>query len=196
MVKHIQTIRWQFADELFECVWPFCGISTQRVKHFFMRILLGQKHLSLRSPGIVITISRCKYVKQWTSIIASVRMGHQNCNSTAGQQLIDSGEKFLQKFSWVRGQGHFDARWDHLFDKNGQETAFIHSHRIKTGMKMEGFQKAKGLEECSKDTLLAQATGDCWGTRISVIKNARQHAQEMRSFYYLIIKKYPTLWCE
>ena len=23
MVKHIQTIRWQFADELFACVWPF-----------------------------------------------------------------------------------------------------------------------------------------------------------------------------
>ena len=99
MVKHIQTIRWQFADELFECVWPFCGISTQRVKHFFMRILLGQKHLSLRSPGIVITISPCKYVKQWTSIIASVRMGHQNCNSTAGQQLIDSGESFCKNLA-------------------------------------------------------------------------------------------------
>ena len=26
MVKHIQTIRGQFADEFFECVWPFCGI--------------------------------------------------------------------------------------------------------------------------------------------------------------------------
>ena len=23
MVKHTQTIRRQFADELFECVWPF-----------------------------------------------------------------------------------------------------------------------------------------------------------------------------
>ena len=26
MVKHTQTIRRQIADELFESVWPFCGI--------------------------------------------------------------------------------------------------------------------------------------------------------------------------
>ena len=26
MVKHIQTIRLQFANELFECVWPFPDI--------------------------------------------------------------------------------------------------------------------------------------------------------------------------
>ena len=31
MVKHSQTIRRQLADELFKCVWPFCGIGTQRV---------------------------------------------------------------------------------------------------------------------------------------------------------------------
>ena len=24
MAKHTQTIRWQIADELFECVWPLC----------------------------------------------------------------------------------------------------------------------------------------------------------------------------
>ena len=28
MVKHTQTIRRQYADELFECVWPFCGVDT------------------------------------------------------------------------------------------------------------------------------------------------------------------------
>ena len=28
MAKHAQTIRRQFADELFECVWPFCGIGA------------------------------------------------------------------------------------------------------------------------------------------------------------------------
>ena len=32
MVKHPKTIRWQIADELFECVWPFCGIGALRVK--------------------------------------------------------------------------------------------------------------------------------------------------------------------
>ena len=28
MVKHAQTIRRQIADELFECVWTFCGIAA------------------------------------------------------------------------------------------------------------------------------------------------------------------------
>ena len=31
MVKHTQTIRRQQSatvDELFECVWPFCGVDT------------------------------------------------------------------------------------------------------------------------------------------------------------------------
>ena len=27
MVKHTQTIRRQIANELFECVWQFCGIG-------------------------------------------------------------------------------------------------------------------------------------------------------------------------
>ena len=31
MVKHTQTIRRQIADELFECVWPFCEIGAKRV---------------------------------------------------------------------------------------------------------------------------------------------------------------------
>ena len=34
MVKHTQTILWQFPDELFECVWPFCGTGTYKVKVF------------------------------------------------------------------------------------------------------------------------------------------------------------------
>ena len=28
MVKHTQTIRRQFADEFFDCVWPLCEIGT------------------------------------------------------------------------------------------------------------------------------------------------------------------------
>ena len=32
MVKHTQTICRQIADELFECVWPFCEISANRDK--------------------------------------------------------------------------------------------------------------------------------------------------------------------
>ena len=30
MAKHTQTISRQIADELFECVWPFCGIGAWR----------------------------------------------------------------------------------------------------------------------------------------------------------------------
>ena len=32
MVKHTEAIRRQFAEELVECVWPFCGIGAERVK--------------------------------------------------------------------------------------------------------------------------------------------------------------------
>ena len=32
MVKHTQTIRWEIAYELCECVSPFCEIGTKRVK--------------------------------------------------------------------------------------------------------------------------------------------------------------------
>ena len=34
MVKHTQPIRRQIADELFECVWSFCGVGALRVKGF------------------------------------------------------------------------------------------------------------------------------------------------------------------
>ena len=33
MVKHIQTIRRQFADELFEGIWSFCEAGAYRVKN-------------------------------------------------------------------------------------------------------------------------------------------------------------------
>ena len=31
MVKHTQTMHQQFADELFQCVRPFCGVGTSRL---------------------------------------------------------------------------------------------------------------------------------------------------------------------
>ena len=40
MVKHTQTIRRQLADELFECVWPFCGIGALGVKIHINCLLL------------------------------------------------------------------------------------------------------------------------------------------------------------
>ena len=38
MVKYTQAIRRQIADELFECVWPFCGIGAERVKNLLERV--------------------------------------------------------------------------------------------------------------------------------------------------------------
>ena len=32
MVKHTQIIRLQIANELFECVWPFCESGAKRIK--------------------------------------------------------------------------------------------------------------------------------------------------------------------
>ena len=38
MVKHTQTIRWEFADEVFECVWPFCGAFKGLMPNFMLFI--------------------------------------------------------------------------------------------------------------------------------------------------------------
>ena len=40
MVKHTQKIRQQIADELFECVWPFCEIGAERanIEHALSRV--------------------------------------------------------------------------------------------------------------------------------------------------------------
>ena len=42
MAKYTQTIRRQIADELFECVWPFCEIGAQRVKRLNILLALRQ----------------------------------------------------------------------------------------------------------------------------------------------------------
>ena len=45
MTKHTQAIRRQFADELFECVQPFCGIGAQSVNMQYLRPCLGMVFL-------------------------------------------------------------------------------------------------------------------------------------------------------
>ena len=40
MVKHTQTIRRQFANELFECVWPFSEIGALRVKLIWVWVFI------------------------------------------------------------------------------------------------------------------------------------------------------------
>ena len=38
MVKHTQTIRRQIAEELFECVLPFCGNRVDTVKRVVLKV--------------------------------------------------------------------------------------------------------------------------------------------------------------
>ena len=45
MDKHTQTIRRQIADELFECVWPFCEIGAERVKNV-NRLICAQLNIN------------------------------------------------------------------------------------------------------------------------------------------------------
>ena len=50
MAKHTQTVRRQIADELFECVWPFCGVGGSSVKVYLIHnfVLLNKLKWSLR----------------------------------------------------------------------------------------------------------------------------------------------------
>ena len=52
MVKHTQTIRHQFADELFECVWPFWGLDALRVKT--LKVVLLQQNENTDFDAVLI----------------------------------------------------------------------------------------------------------------------------------------------
>ena len=36
MAKYTQTIRWQIADELFECVWPFVKLALKMLSNAYI----------------------------------------------------------------------------------------------------------------------------------------------------------------
>ena len=42
MAKHTQTFRRQFANELFECVWPFCGLVLKGLTEYGRFYILNQ----------------------------------------------------------------------------------------------------------------------------------------------------------
>ena len=65
MVKHTQTIRWQIADKLFECIWPFCGIGAERVK-ICIRI---HAHAYCK---LTVSIADCKFEEHILQIFASL----------------------------------------------------------------------------------------------------------------------------
>ena len=48
MVKHTQTIHRLLGDELFECVWPFCGVCALRVNSYLPQIHLGAQNILIK----------------------------------------------------------------------------------------------------------------------------------------------------
>ena len=50
MVKHTQTVRGLWANELFECVWPLCGAGPERVKGFFLKNFIMHVWQVLNTP--------------------------------------------------------------------------------------------------------------------------------------------------
>ena len=53
MVKHTQTIRRQFADELFESFWPFCKTGTLKVnKNVSTYIVVKKMLLQILGPSV------------------------------------------------------------------------------------------------------------------------------------------------
>ena len=42
MAKHTQTFRRQFANDLFECVWPFCGLVLKGLTEYGRFYILNQ----------------------------------------------------------------------------------------------------------------------------------------------------------
>ena len=45
MIKHTQTIRRQIADELCECIWPFCEIGAKKDKDKSLFLLPTEENL-------------------------------------------------------------------------------------------------------------------------------------------------------
>ena len=54
MVKQTQTIGRQIADELFECVWPFCGLA--------LKGLIGLSTLNIKNKGITLIRWICLHI--------------------------------------------------------------------------------------------------------------------------------------
>ena len=86
MVKHTQTICRQFADELFECVWPFCDIKI------YIRTNIIQSMCRLYVSND--TRKRMFTICRWYNIISSMQSKWQHA-------FISSIEKDI----------HFISRW-------------------------------------------------------------------------------------
>ena len=74
MVKHTQTIRRQIADELFECVWTFCGIGAWRVNNMITASIM--KELIHGQINFIKFVEPNKfdnvYIKIWNIFVSSI----------------------------------------------------------------------------------------------------------------------------
>ena len=66
MVKHTQRICRQIADELFECVWPFCEIGAKKVNKTIMFSNSYQNVTNIERLGSTVytTTISCNYRKR------------------------------------------------------------------------------------------------------------------------------------
>ena len=67
MIKYTKTIRRQIANELFECVWPFCEIGAKRINELnkrFLKFSFNGKNKSIEES----MISFCRTHSSWQRI--------------------------------------------------------------------------------------------------------------------------------
>ena len=88
MAKHTQTIRQQFADELFECVWPFCGIKILKYVNYYIAFKYTSKsneniYINQSHPNLKEVVS--PQPKQW--IHAYSKKSKQNGRTATNEQI-------------------------------------------------------------------------------------------------------------
>ena len=83
MVKHTQTIRRQqlaTADELFECVWSFCGVGTWRINCFYRTWVIKRKTSFHRRNNFVEILLNQVIFMYYIHILITVSFGqYQKC---------------------------------------------------------------------------------------------------------------------
>ena len=107
MVKQTQTIRWEIPDELFERVWPFCGIGASRVntKFRWMRSHRPQWNSPIRLKRLEKNISIIiQYIKRILSTYRGIYLFKVNYVITRkmGEICSDLTIKTSEWRQWLR----------------------------------------------------------------------------------------------
>ena len=107
MVNQSQTIRWEIPDELFERVWPFCGIGASRVntKFRWMRSHRPQWNSPIRLKRLEKNISIIiQYIKRILSTCRGIYLFKFNYGITRkmGEICSDLTIKTSEWRQWLR----------------------------------------------------------------------------------------------